>query len=130
MRRIVAALASLAIAGGAIAAAPARSDADQLVMFEQQACPFCADWNRHVGRIYAKTDEAKVLPLRRVDIDVARPADLASVRGIVFTPTFVVTHCGREIRRITGYISDEQFWGLLDEAVKALKAELACGKSG
>ena len=96
-------------------------------MFEQQGCPFCAEWNAHVGRIYAKTDEGKLLPLRHVDIHDSRPADLTAVRGVVFTPTFVVTHCGREIRRITGYANDEQFWGLLDEAVRAMKSQPACG---
>lgn len=95
--------------------------ADSLVMFEQKACPYCAAWNRDVGRIYAKTDEAKLLPLRRVDIDASRPRDLRAIAGAYFTPTFVVVHCGREAARITGYISEDQFWGLLDNAIKQLR---------
>jgi thioredoxin-related protein len=109
----------------------ATARADQLVMFSQDGCPYCAAWDRNVGRIYAKTDEAKVLPLRRIDIGAPRPRDLQAIRGVVFTPTFVVLHCGREIARITGYISDDQFWGLLDAAVKSLvdipsKGSTAC----
>jgi thioredoxin-related protein len=30
-----------------------------------------------------------------------------------YTPTFVVVDNGREIGRITGYVNDDAFWGLL-----------------
>jgi len=125
LKRIVLAVA-LAVFGTVAAAR-----ADQLVMFQQDGCPYCAAWDQNVGRIYAKTDEAKVLPLRRVDIGAPRPRDLRAIRGVVFTPTFVVMHCGREVARITGYISDDQFWGLLDAAVKSIadnpsKGSAAC----
>lgn len=96
--------------------------ADQLVMFEQQGCPYCAAWNQDVGPVYPKTDEAKVLPLRRVDIHAARPKDLLAISGVVYTPTFVVLHCGREAARITGYPGEDQFWGLLDAALKTVRA--------
>ncbi len=106
--------------------------ADQLVMFEQAGCPYCAAWDREVGHLYAKTDEAKRLPLRRVDIHGPRPDDLRSVRAVAFTPTFVVMHCGREYARITGYIGEDQFWGLLDRSLAAIadenKAKRTCSK--
>ena len=95
-------------------------------MFEQVGCPYCAAWNREVGQVYARTDEAKVLPLRRVDIYAERPANLRRIGGVVFTPTFVVTHCGREVGRITGYVGAEQFWGLLDQNIKSIKELPAC----
>ena len=113
------------LASGA-APASAAPAADQLVMFEQAGCPYCAAWNRDVGRVYAQTEEAKVLTLRRIDIHAARPADLRNVAGVRFTPTFVIMHCGREIGRITGYIGDEQFWGLLDQNVRSIKESPAC----
>jgi thioredoxin-related protein len=105
-------------------AAPAA--ADQLVMFEQAGCPYCAAWNHDVGGLYAKTDEAQLLPLRRVDIHAARPADLRAVKGIHFTPTFVVIHCGREAARLTGYTGDANFWGLLDREITTIKGEAPC----
>lgn len=92
-------------------------------MFQQKGCPYCAAWNREVGSIYAKTDEGRKLPLRRVDIDEPRPADLRSVTSVVATPTFVILHCGKEFRRITGYIGQDQFWGLMDIDLKALAVE-------
>jgi thioredoxin-related protein len=100
--------------------------ANELVMFERQGCPFCQAWDRDVGRLYAETDEAALLPLRRVDIEAPRPTDLAGMSGLRYTPTFLVTHCGRELRRITGYPGEANFWGLLDEAVSAINAAPAC----
>ncbi|BDE06171.1 hypothetical protein WPS_14470 [Vulcanimicrobium alpinum] len=102
---------------------PAR---DQLVMFEQEGCPYCAAWNRDVGNVYSKSDEGKAFPLRRVDIHHTRPADLRAVGSVRFTPTFVVMHCGREFARITGYLGNEQFWGLLDQSVRSIKESSAC----
>ena len=108
-------------------AVPAPAPAsDALIMFEQAGCPYCATWNKKVGAIYAKTDEGKLLPLQRVDIHGERPFALRALGGVRFTPTFVVLHCGREFARITGYIGDDQFWGLLDASVKALKESPAC----
>lgn len=72
---------------------------------------------------YAKTDEGHKLALRRVDIAGTRPEDLRDVTKIVATPTFVIMHCGREFRRITGYIGQDQFWGLMDIDLKALAEE-------
>jgi hypothetical protein len=107
-------------------AAASTPPVNQLVMFRQAGCPFCARWDREIGVTYAKTDEAKILPLREVDLHAPRPSDLRSIAGVIYTPTFVVMHCGAEIARITGYISPDQFWGLLDEAVSDIKASSSC----
>jgi len=114
----------LCLAFGFAAVTPAA--ADQLVMFEQAGCPYCAAWNHDVGGIYAKTDEAQVLPLRRVDIHASRPADLRAIAGIHYTPTFVVMHCGHEAARLTGYTGDANFWGLLDREITTIKNEPPC----
>ena len=107
----------LVIAAGL--AAPA-AQAAELVMFEAAGCPYCARWNREIAPIYPKTDEGKRAPLRRVDIAAPRPADLAAVTNIVYTPTFVLMDEGREIGRIVGYGGDEIFWSLLTELVAKL----------
>ncbi len=99
---------------------------DQLVVFEDLRCRYCSLWEHDVGRIYDKTDEARVLPLRRVDYRTTLPADLKDVAPITYWPTFVVMHCGHEFRRLTGYNGADQFWGLLDNAIRALKAASPC----
>jgi thioredoxin-related protein len=93
---------------------PALSRASELVMFEQGGCVWCARWNRDVGPVYDKTAEAKVLPLRRIDIGQQTTAGITLAAPVIYTPTFVVVDNGREIGRITGFISDDTFCGLLD----------------
>lgn len=95
-------------------------DAAELVMFESAGCAWCAAWDREVGVIYDRTAEARIAPLRRVDIAAPRPADLAEVGPIVYTPTFVLLDGGREVGRILGYPGEAHFWGLLGTELKKL----------
>ena len=96
-----------------VGAGSGGGSAAELVMFETKACPWCAAWQRDVGAIYHKTPEAETAPLRRVDLDTPRPADLEAVRRVVYTPTLVLMDQGREIGRIAGYPGADHFWGLL-----------------
>lgn len=89
--------------------------AAELLMFEAAGCPYCARWNREVAPIYPKTAEGKRAPLRRVDLAGPRPADLAALPTVVYTPTFVLLEDGKEIGRIVGYSGDEMFWSLLTD---------------
>jgi cytochrome c551/c552 len=113
-------LALAALTAGFLAGAVAQ--ASELVMFEQGGCVYCARWNRDVAPVYDKTAEAKVLPLRRIDIGQQGSAGVVLASPVRYTPTFVVVDNGREIGRITGYISDDTFWGLLDTLAAKLEA--------
>jgi thioredoxin-related protein len=113
-------LALAALTAGFLAGAVAQ--ASELVMFEQGGCVYCARWNRDVAPVYDKTAEAKVLPLRRVDIGQQSTAGITLASPVRYTPTFVVVDNGKEIGRITGYISDDSFWGLLGQLAAKLEA--------
>lgn len=91
----------------------AASHAAELLMFSQGGCPSCLRWNREVGTIYDTTAEAAILPLRHIDIARQTTSNVTLSSRILYTPTFVVVDDGREIGRITGYINDDAFWGLL-----------------
>jgi thioredoxin-related protein len=92
---------------------PVSARAAELLMFERDGCVWCQRWDHDVGPIYGKTDEAKLLPLRRINIDTQANQNVELTAPVRYTPTFVVSDHGREIGRITGYISDDAFWGLL-----------------
>lgn len=92
-------------------------------MFEQTFCEWCEVWEKEVGIIYAKTDEGKRVPIRKVNIHGNRPADLSSIKRVVYTPTFVLMHNGTEIGRILGYPGEDQFWGLLNQLLERLPVE-------
>lgn len=130
MRRLSAAFAlaifALAIfAAGLVGGTQVRSArASELVMFERKGCGWCQKFNADVAPIYGRTDEGRRAPLRRVDLSDGLPGDIALATPVRFSPTFVLVDDGREIGRITGYASDEAFWGLLG----ALTEKLAPGR--
>lgn len=122
MRRFaVAVLAFLTVA----VAVGATARAAELVYFHSGACPVCERWDEEIGEVYAKTDEAKRLPLRHQDIHEDTPKDLSFIKGVVFTPTFVVVEDGREVGRMVGYVKDYFFWEQLSGLIE--KAEAAKG---
>ncbi|MEX3008121.1 transcriptional regulator [Hoeflea sp. TYP-13] len=92
----------------------------ELLMLEQDGCVWCERWDEEIGDIYPKTDESKLAPLRRVDIDEKWPDDLQFVAREAFTPTFVLINDGEEIGRMRGYAGDEFFWVLLAEMLEKL----------
>lgn len=126
MRFVHALLAALVIVFvPVLAVGQAQQARGELVMFERQGCVWCAQWDREIAPIYPKTGEAKLFPLRRVDLDKDKPTSLQLAQPIHFTPTFVLAVCGREAGRITGYPGDDHFWGLLDVEIKRLQAAKA-----
>ncbi len=115
---VPAAALAAAIAGPAHAAEPVGT----VVMFEEQGCVWCARWDREVGGVYPKTEEGRLLPLRRIEKGRALPPDLPRLGGLFATPTFVVVACGREIGRIVGYPGEEHFYGLLGGLIERIEA--------
>jgi hypothetical protein len=93
--------------------------ASELVMFERDGCPWCQRWNQDIGAIYDQTPEARRLPLRRVNLD-RQQAGVTLKEPVRYTPTFVVVDGGAEVGRITGYINDSSFWGLLGALIGKL----------
>lgn len=102
-----------------LAAAPSAWAAE-LVMLEQPGCPWCARFNAEIAPAYAKTEEGKRAPLRRVDITEPIPADLDHITIERFTPTFILMEDGVEIDRLRGYPGDEFFWSLLGDMLEKL----------
>ena len=98
------------------------ASAGELVMFESPACPWCRQWEEDIGRIYDKSAEGRVLPLRRVDMKDRRPADLEHIGGIVYTPTFVVLSNGIEVGRMQGYPGEDTFWWMLGAFAEKITA--------
>jgi hypothetical protein len=102
----------------AYAIAPGESA--ELVMFEAPLCEWCAAWDDEVGVVYHKTSEGRLAPLRRVALHQPRPADLAPIAGVRYSPTFVLLDQGREVGRIVGYPGEAHFWGLLQGLLENL----------
>ncbi len=124
------ALAAFAfIALTAFAGLPGAANAAQLVVFGSAHCPYCLAWEREIGRIYSKTEEARRAPLRRVDIQTRRPADLAHLKEVHISPTFVLVDEGREVGRIVGYSGDQFFWPQLQRLLTRLHPKASAALS-
>ncbi len=113
-----------------VVAGHAPAQAAELIMFESASCTWCETWDREIAPTYPKTTEARIAPLRRVDIDDQRPADLLELRPVIYTPTFVLMHGGKEIGRIQGYPGEDFFWALLDELIGKLPRALPGAQKG
>ena len=94
--------------------------AAELIMIEQEHCPWCEAWNDEIGGIYHKTTEGKRAPLRRIDIHDEPPEDLKDMTWGNYTPTFVLWDNGKEVARLRGYPGDEFFWYLLGQMLDKL----------
>jgi thioredoxin-related protein len=116
------ALAALAVAVlSSLAGLSVAADAAELVVFGSARCPYCLAWEREIGHGYAKSREARRAPLRRLDIEARRPGDLARLREVHVTPTFVlVDDEGREAGRIVGYSGSQLFWPQLRRLIARL----------
>lgn len=96
--------------------------AAELIMVEQPGCEWCQAWNKEIGGVYPKTPEGQIAPLRRVNIHSRLPQHLAFIDRLIYTPTFVLVHQGREVGRILGYPGEDFFWGQLQDLLDRLPA--------
>lgn len=124
LRRLVQALGLVFLP---VMASPALQAAE-LVMFERPGCMWCMRWHKEVGPIYPKTPEGERAPLRARMIDRNSQAEYRLREPVFYTPTFVLVEKGQELGRITGYMGDDAFWGLMKMLAAKLDAADQTGK--
>ena len=98
-----------------------------LVMVEEPGCPYCAKWDREIAPAYANSPEGRFAPLVRVR---RGNPDIAHIKGLNYSPTFLVMRGQEKIGRITGYPGADFFWALLDELLVKAGFEVAPTASG
>jgi hypothetical protein len=104
--------------------------AAELVMYTRNGCPFCVRFEREVAPAYAKTPEGKAAPLRRIELPAGGLRGDGLREPVIATPTFVLVDNGREVGRITGYLNDDVFWGLLGRLVAVIETPDQNQRSG
>ena len=106
----VALLAAMLAVPGA-AAPDLRSARRVLVMVQDPGCPYCVRWEAEVGRSYRLSEEGKFAPLV---VRLRGDADIAHLKKVVYSPTFVMLAYGQEVGRIVGYQGRDLFWMQLE----------------
>lgn len=90
-------------------AALASSDTE-LVVVEADNCIYCDLFHRDVAPVYARSERAKTVPMRFVDINAVETEGLTITAPIDSVPTVLVVEAKRETGRIPGYIGPESFF--------------------
>lgn len=94
------------------------ADGLELAVIGRSGCPWCLRWDKEMLPIYPKTEVGKRAPLRHFSLDEGQPKSITLETPVRFTPTFILLKDGKEIGRITGYLNDAAFWGLLEPMVE------------
>ena len=100
----------------------------ELLMFSNPHCGYCQAFLNEVAPGYDKTEYAKYLPLKIIQVNTKMPDWIAEAMsngrlgGIRATPTFVIWDNDHqyEIARLLGYINKERFYQDLDKFIDAM----------
>lgn len=108
-RTVVGSIITFAASGALLLPAAAAAQ-HSLMMVEEDGCVYCVRWHAEVGQAYANSSEGRFAPLDRRRI---RDPNIAFLRNLRYTPTFVLLRGETEIGRITGYPGADFFWQML-----------------
>jgi hypothetical protein len=129
----LAALVLAVLAAGAVTSATSAGDASTaaqavavrplqdgvwLVMVEAADCGWCRRWHKEIGPAYPTSDEGRQAPLDRRE---RGDPVLAGLGPVIYTPTFILVHDGREVDRLVGYPGVLYFWTELDTMLGKLR---------
>ncbi len=90
----------------------------ELLMFHDEYCGWCRQWDNDIGVIYSLTTEYCHAPLKVIDVSETLPKSITLSNPIDYTPTFVLTLQGQEVDRIVGYPGEDFFWYELNEMIE------------
>jgi hypothetical protein len=111
--RFIVAAAAMAISTAEAASPPAV----ELIAVEHTRCANCLRFDATVGRSYKLSPQARIAPMRRVDLARGVPPDLADVSAV---PTFILRSKGHVIGRIIGYHDPVTFYRNVDMLIAAI----------
>lgn len=106
---------------GLLLAASVGASAAELIMVEEDFCPYCRKFHAEIGPIYPKTSEGKLAPLRSVDISDPLSEEIELAAPVTITPTFILVDKGKEVDRLLGYQGDDYFWFLIGKMLAKLE---------
>ena len=92
-------------------------DNSLLLMITDKTCLICMVWEKHIGKIYPKTEIANKFPLSRIEMNDFVNYSKHKIKKTNITPTFIFIRNNNEQGRIEGYTSPEMFWWQVDEII-------------
>lgn len=98
-------------------------------MFEEPGCAWCQRWHTEIGPGYAKSEEGRQAPLRRLDLRGGVPTELKQEKSVTMPPTFILIEEGVERGRLLGYPGIHFFHPMLGELLKRVQPAAAASGS-
>ena len=88
-----------------------------MLMITDKSCLYCIVWEKQIGKIYPKTEIAKIFPLHRIEVKKFTNYKKYNLKKTNITPTFIFIKNDNEEVRIEGYTNPEMFWWQVDEII-------------
>ena len=88
-----------------------------MLMITDKSCLYCIVWEKQIGKIYPKTEIAKIFPLHRIEVKKFTNYKKYNLKKTNITPTFIFIKNDNEEGRIEGYTNPEMFWWQVDEII-------------
>ena len=89
-----------------------------MLMITDKSCLYCIVWEKQIGKIYPKTEIAKIFPLHRIEVKNFTNYKKYNLKKTNITPTFIFIKNAIEEGRIQGYTNQEMFWWQVDEIIE------------
>ena len=86
-----------------------QTDFENEVANKKVLVDFFATWCgpcKMLGLVLEKFDDKNIIPILKIDIDES--SDLASQYNIFSVPTLIIFENGKELKRITGFMNEEE----------------------
>lgn len=91
-----------------------RAASVELVVFEHADCQYCRVFRSDVAPRYASGTQAERAPLRFINIEHTGTHGIGGLNASIhMVPTFVLMQEGREVDRIVGYWSPDNFFKMV-----------------
>ena len=87
--------------------------ADEIVVFESDACIYCLLFRRNVLPRYLRSPQVHHLPITFIDFHQSHERRKQLQKPLRVLPTVVVIRNGREAGRIAGYTDPDSFFALI-----------------
>ena len=92
-------------------------DSSLFFFITDKNCLYCIVWEKQIGKIYPKTEIAKIFPLHRIEVKKFTHYKKYNLKKTNITPTFIFIKNDNEEGRIEGYTNPEMFWWQVDEII-------------
>ena len=92
--------------------------ADEIVVFEADACVYCLLFRRNILPRYLRSPQTRDVSITFVDLQHNHERHRQLQKPLTVVPTVVLIRHGREVGRIAGYVDPDNFFALIRQMIR------------